>query len=218
MYGKLQEQIHIIGGNILAFLPNFLAGFFLILAGLILGWLVKRIVVQLMILFRLEKLLVRFRWGEDFLKADVRYGFYRFIGGATFVIVFLIFLDGALKVWQLGILSTFLENTISIIPRLSIALIIFGIGWLIASGTSKAIHRTLGKEKIHHASLIARFSKAVLIVFFSAMALTELNFAPKIVIIGFSTIFIGLTIVFILLIYQNGNDILKKNNKSDDEE
>ncbi len=218
MYGKLQEQIHIVGENIIAFLPNLLAGFFLIVAGLLLGWLVKRIVVQLLILFRLEKLLVRFRWGEDFLKADVRYGFYRFIGGVTFLIVFLIFLDGALKVWQLDILSTFLENTISIIPRLSIALIIFGAGWLIASGASKAMHRSLGREKILHSSLIARFSKTVLIVFFAAMALMEVNFAPKIVMIGFSTIIIGLAIVFILMIYLTGKDIFKKNEKPDEED
>jgi hypothetical protein len=218
MYGKLLEQIHTIGENIIAFLPNLLAGIFLVLAGIFLGWLAKRIVVQLLILFRLEKLLVRFRWGEDFLKADVRHGFYRFIGGVAFLIVFLIFLDGTLKVWQLGILSTFLENTISIIPRLSIALIIFGVGWLIASGASKALHRALGHEKISHASLVARFSKAVLIVFFSAMALTELNFAPKIVVIGFSTIFIGLAIVFILMIYLTGKDIFKNNDKPDEEE
>ncbi len=218
MYGKLQEQIHIVGENIIAFLPNLLAGFFLIVAGLLLGWLVKRIVVQLLILFRLEKLLVRFRWGEDFLKADVRYGFYRFIGGVTFLIVFLIFLDGALKVWQLDILSTFLENTISIIPRLSIALIIFGAGWLIASGASKAMHRSLGREKILQSSLIARFSKTVLIVFFAAMALMEVNFAPKIVMIGFSTIIIGLAIVFILMIYLTGKDIFKKNVKPDEED
>jgi hypothetical protein len=49
-----------------------------------------------------------------------------------------------------------------------------------------------------------------LLVFYSGMALTELNFAREKVIIGFSTIFVGLAILVIVLIALNGKDIVKK--------
>jgi hypothetical protein len=218
MYGKLQEQMLLIGEKIIAFLPSLLAGLVLLLVGLLLGWIAKRIIVQLLVLFRLEKLLVRFRWGEDFLKADVRYGFYNFIGGIAFLIIFLILLDGALETWRLTVLSNLLEQAISVIPRIIIALIIFGVGWLIASGASRSLQRILGRERVTHASLLARFSKIVLMVFFSAMALTELNFARTIVIIGFATIFIALAVTFIILIALGGKDLIKKVDESGDED
>jgi hypothetical protein len=217
MYGKLQEQMLLIGEKIIGFLPNLLAGLVLILVGILLGWIAKRIIVQLLVLFRLEKLLVRFRWGEDFLKADVRYGFYNFIGGIVFLVIFLILFDGALEQWRLMVLSNLLEQAISVIPRILIALIIFGVGWLIASWASKSMQRTLGREHIANSSLAARFTKIVLMVFFSAMALTELNFARTIVIIGFATIFIALAVSFIVMISLNGRDLIKKPDDSIDE-
>jgi hypothetical protein len=217
MYGKLQEQMLFIGEEIIAFLPSLLGGLVLLLIGLIMGWIAKRIIVQLLVLFRLEKLLVRFRWGEDFLKADVRYGFYNFIGSIAFLIIFLILLDGALESWRLTVISNLLQQGISVIPRIIIALIIFGVGWLIASWTSRSLHRTLGRERVPNASLLARFSKIILMVFFSAMALTELNFARTIVIIGFATIFIALAVTLIVLVVLGGKELIKKVDESDDE-
>ncbi len=218
MYGKLQEQMLLIGEKIIAFLPSLLAGLVLLLVGVLLGWIAKRIIVQLLVLFRLEKLLVRFRWGEDFLKADVRYGFYNFIGGIAFLIIFLILLDGALETWRLTVLSNLLEQGISVIPRVIIALVIFGLGWLIASGASRSLQRILGRERVANASLLARFSKIVLMVFFSAMALTELNFARTIVIIGFATIFVALAVTFVVLIALGGKDLVRKADESGDED
>jgi hypothetical protein len=218
MYGKLQEQMLLIGEKIIAFLPSLLAGLVLLLVGVLLGWIAKRVIVQLLVLFRLEKLLVRFRWGEDFLKADVRYGFYNFIGGIAFLIIFLILLDGALETWRLTVLSNLLEQGISVIPRVIIALVIFGLGWLIASGASRSLQRILGRERVANASLLARFSKIVLMVFFSAMALTELNFARTIVIIGFATIFVALAVTFVVLIALGGKDLVRKADESGDED
>jgi hypothetical protein len=195
--------------KIIGYLPSFVAGLLLIILGWAIGWFAKRVIIQLALLLRLDRYVTRFRWGSDFAKGDVRYGFYDFIGNIVYLIVFLIFLDNAFTAWKLTFLSNLLEKGILLFPRLSIALLIFGVGYLLATWAGKAIQRSLRREHIARASLISRFAKASLILFFSSMALTELNIARQIVLIGFSTIIITLGAVTVVFSIIGGKELLK---------
>jgi hypothetical protein len=218
MDGKYQNMFSTLADNFIGYLPNFLGGIVLLFVGWVLGWFVKRVIVQLAIILRFERYLVRSRWSKDFARGDVRYGFYNFMGNIAFVIVFLIFLNNALSTWKLTILSDLLGKGILFLPRLIIALIIFGIGWLIASSTEKVSLKVLRRENIPHSSLIARFINAVMLLFFSAMALVELDIAREIVIIGFSTIIITLGLLTLLLTLLSGKEFVKKIQDSLEEE
>ena len=213
-----EDQIWNIAEKILEYLPSFFAGLLLIVLGLAVGWFAKRVVIQLALLLRLDRYVTRFRWGEDFAKGDVRYGFYNFLGNIVYLIVFLIFLDNALTAWRLVFLSNLLERGILLFPRLSLALLIFGIGMLIASWASKTVQRSLRREHIPRATLIARFAKACLILFFSSMALIELDVAHQIVVIGFSTIIITLGVITIVFAIVGGKDLIKTIQESMEDE
>jgi amino acid transporter len=54
------------------------------------------------------------------------------------------------------------------------------------------------------------FAHAVVLIFFSAMALVELNIAREIVIIGFSVIIITLAVIAVLVFALGGGELLKK--------
>ena len=92
--------------SIIDYFPSLFAGLVLITLGFIAGWLVKRIVYQLCILFRLERLLRTFRWGGEFSKADIRHALFNAIGNVAFVLVFLVFLNSAFDAMKLAILSS----------------------------------------------------------------------------------------------------------------
>jgi hypothetical protein len=217
MNESLQNQFWGIGKEIIGYLPNLLAGIFLVAIGWFLGWFLKRIIIRVAILLRLERVLTRVRWGEDFSKGDVRYGFYNFLGNIVFFVIFVIFLDNAFRTWKLTVFSDLLEKGIYFLPRVILALSIFGIGWLIAIWANRSILRALHRENIPRASLIARLIKTVLIMFFSAMALVELDIARQVVIIGFATLFITLGAVTILIVALGGKDVLKKTDKPPEE-
>lgn len=112
--------------------------------------------------------------------------------------------------WRLTILSDLLGKEILFLPKLIIAFIVFGLGWLISYWAAKAILKALRREEIPRATLIARFSKTMLLLFFSAMALTELDIAREIVIIGFATIFITLGLLTVVIAVVGGKNLLKK--------
>lgn len=200
--------------KIIGYLPNLLAGILLLLVGWLIGWFVKRLVVQLLVILRFDRLLTRFRWKSALSKADIRYALYNFIGNAVFFVVFLIFLNSALDALNLLILSKLIEQGVLFIPRILIALLILGIGFLAASRTSSAVFNALIKENFPNYSLISRFVKFVIILFFAAMSLVELNLATEIVIIGFTTVMITLSL-FTLLTAFAGKDSIKNFFKRD---
>lgn len=210
MGNRIQEQFLQLLDDFIGYLPNFLAGILLVMVGWFLGWFVKRILVQLSIVLRLERFLLRSRWEQDFSKADVRYGLYNFIGNVGFIIIFLIFVSTALSTWKLTILSDLLGKGILFLPRLIIALIVFGIGWLISTGASRAVYKALRREEIPRAMLMTRMVKAVLLLFFSAMAMVEIDIAQEIVIIGFATIIITLALLTIVITAVGGKEFINK--------
>jgi hypothetical protein len=207
---SLQSQFWGLGQNVFDYLPNLIAGLLLVILGWAVGWFIKRVVIQIALLLKLERFLTSFRWGEDFAKADIRYGFYNLLGNVAFFIVFLIFLDNAFGAWKLTVLSELVARGIFFLPSMVLSLIIFGGGWLISGWAARSVRRTFHREGITHSGLIARAVKAVLLVLFAAMALVELDIAREIVIIGFATIIITLGAMAVTLTVLGGKDFLKR--------
>lgn len=214
METKVGDQFIGLADNIVAYLPSLLAGIILVLIGWIAGWLIKRLLVQISKLLRIDRFLKRSRWESDFAKADVRYGLYNFIGNIGFALIFLLFLDNALIAWKLTMLSDLLGKAILYLPKIIIAVSIFGLGWLLSLWAEKSIFKSLYREEIPRASLISKFIKIILLLFFSAIALVELEVAREVVIIAFATIFITLGAISIVITAVGGRSFIEKIGKS----
>lgn len=210
MDDSIQGPFFDLGKQIIGYLPNLLAGILLLILGWIIGWIVKRIIVQLLTAFKVERLFTRVRWRQALSKADIRYAMFGFIGNIFFFIVFLIFLNSALDAMKLEVLSSLIEKGVLFIPKLIVALIIFGIGWIISGRVSNSVYNALVKENFPYYSLIARFSRFVFLLFFSAMALAEIDIATEIVIIGFTSIIITLGIIAVMVVLLGGKSYLDK--------
>ncbi len=197
------------GKEIISYLPNLLGGVLLLAIGWFAGWLAKRIIVQLLVAFRLERLFTRVRWRQTLSKADIRYALFGFIGNIVFFVVFLIFLYTALDAMKLSVLSSLIQNGVLFIPKLIVALLIFGIGWIIAGRVSSSVYIALAKENVPAYSLVSRFLRFAILLFFAAMALAEIEIAVEIVIIGFSTIFITLAVLAVVFAVTGGKSYIK---------
>lgn len=210
METKIQDQFLSFAQSVVAYLPHLLGGIVLVLLGWLTGWIVKRILIQLSVMLRIDRLLKRTRFKNDFAKADIRYSLYNLIGNIGFVIVFLIFLDNALLTWKLNVITDLLNAGILFLPKVIIAANVFGLGWIVAHGVQISVLKSLRREEIPRASLIARFVKSILIIFFSAVSLVELDLAKEIVIIGFGTIFLTLGAITVVIVAVGGKSIIGK--------
>jgi hypothetical protein len=210
MDNSIQGPFFDFGKEIIGYLPNLLGGILLLAVGWFVGWLAKRIIVQLLIAFRLERIFTRVRWRQTLSKADIRYALFGFIGNIFFFVIFLIFLYTALDAMKLTVLSNLIQNGVVFIPKLIVAFIIFGIGWIIAGRVSTSVYIALAKENVPNYSLISRFIRFAILFFFSAMALAEIEIAVEIVIIGFTTIFITLAVLAVVFAIVGGKSYMNK--------
>ena len=210
MDNQPQDLLYNVGQEVIGYLPSLLAGLLLVAVGWFLGWFLKRVVIQLLVVFRLERFLQRTRWGSGLTSGDVRYALYNFIGNIVFAIILVIFLINALTVMNLTVLSHVLEAGIAFLPKMITALVIFLAGWLIAAWVDGTIRRALIKEDVPRATLAARFAKAVLMLFFSAMALTQLDVAREIVVIGFSTVIVTMGVVTVVFVARGGKGLVNR--------
>jgi hypothetical protein len=111
---------------------------------------------------------------------------------------------------KLTVLSSLIQNGVLFIPKLIVALIIFGLGWIIAGRVSGSVYIALAKENVPNYSLVARFTRFVILLFFSAMALVEIEIAVEIVVIGFTTIMVSLALLAIVLTIVGGKSYISK--------
>ena len=196
--------------EVLNYVPRVVASLFLLLLGWFVAWIAKRIVIQLCGIFRVHRYLPRLRWRNALSKADVRDALFNYVGNLVFIAVFIIFIYGALATLKLTVLSTLLAETIFFLPRVVGCFIIFGIGLFLSNRIAVMVHMAVLREGIPRASLIGRFVKGALLMFFAAMALTELNFAREIVIVGFTVSFATMGWLVVVAAAAGGKELFQK--------
>lgn len=207
MISKLVDQVVF---EILNYLPRVVASLLLLVVGWFVAWLAKRIVIQLCAIFRIHHYLPRLEWRKALSKADVRDALFNYVGNLVFIAVFIMFIYGALATLKLTVLSSLLEHTIFFLPRVVGCFVIFAIGLFLSARISVAVHMAALREGIPRASLISRFVKGALLLFFSAMALTVLDFARQVVIVGFTVSFATMGALVVVAAVAGGKEMFQK--------
>jgi Mechanosensitive ion channel, conserved TM helix len=195
---KSLDSVRDLMSNIVSYLPTLLAGLIVMVLGAIVAWIVSKLIVRILIFLRLDRVIMRLGWGRALEKGDVRHSLFGLIGTVFGVLLFLVFLDNAVVIWKLTVLSQLLEKLVHLIPQLITAGIILLIGWGVAGAVSRGVQRGLVQEEFERARLVARIVRAAALVVASAIALVELDVAVVIVTGAFLIAFGALALCFVL--------------------
>jgi hypothetical protein len=182
------------------YLPTLVAGLLVLALGLAVGWVAKQAVVRVLRWLRLDRLGARTGWRAAFEKGDVRAALYDGLGTVTFVLVVLVFLDNALQIWGLTVLSRALDSLVVYLPNLGLVALIAGVGAAIASAAASRAEDALAEDGVGRARLIAKLLKGALLAVVAAVALWQLNLARQIVLAGFLILFGAMGIAFALAV------------------
>ena len=182
------------------YLPTLAAGVFVLLLGFVLGWLAKRVLIRMLVWLRLDRLAGRVGWRSAFGKGDVRAALYEMLGNLALIALVLVFLDNALTIWGLDVLSRLLDRTVFYLPRLLLAALIAAVGVAIGNSLAERAQEALEEEELAHARLLAKGLKAVFLAVVAALALWELDFAREIVLSGFVIAFGAMGVAFALAV------------------
>ena len=198
MNEKSLDSVRNLIASLVGYIPTLLAGLLVLLLGLVVGWVGSRFLVRMLTLLRLDRVIGRMGWGRALEKGDVRHSLFELLGMLFGVLLFLVFLDNAVAIWKLTVLSQLLERLVLLIPQLLTATVIMLAGAGIASAVARAVQRALLQEEFERAQLVARIVRAAILVVASAIALVQLDIAVGIVTGAFLIAFGALALSFVL--------------------
>jgi hypothetical protein len=184
--------------RVVDYLPTLTAGLVVLGLGIAAGWVAKRAVVRALLWLRLDRLGSLGPWRGAFSKGDVRSALYDVAGNIVMALVILVFLDNALEIWGLAVLSRMVERVLAYLPNVALATLIGGVGVLFARALADRVRTALEEENVTRARLAAKVFHGALLFVVGALALWELQFGREIVLAAFLIAFGAVGVAFAL--------------------
>jgi hypothetical protein len=213
-----------LGSQMTEYLPTLLAGLLVLVIGIAVGWLAKRLLISVLNWLRLDRFGARAGWRAALGKGDLRAAVYNGLGDVAFFLVFLVFLNNALEIWRLTVLSRIIDRVVVYLPNLALVVFIVIVGFMLANAVGQRTEVGLREEGFPRARLLGRIVKSMVLAVVAALALWQLNLAREIVLAAFLTGFGAMGIAFALAVgigsakaIQRGWEALFEGNNEEDD-
>ncbi len=164
------------------FIPNLIAGIVILLIGVILGSIVKKIVMQLSNALKIESYLKQYGVPE----ARKEFTWTNILSEIARWFVVIIFLIPAVDVWGLQQVTTVLNTFLVYLPNVFVAAIIVLIGFVAAGLVHDIVLASASKFSAQSSQAIASLAKWAIVVFMFLAALTQLGIAKDLIQILFT--------------------------------
>jgi len=192
-------------GKLTNFLPDFFGGLLILVIGLILAELIKKVFLALLSFFKLDFVIQKSKLmpkGEVILWEQIISELIRW----TIIILFLV---PTLEVWGLSKATGVLNQFLFYLPNVIVAVIIGFVGLIIANLTADVVRhsiKTLGSASANTLSLLA---KSTVIFFTILIALSQLGVAQDLIRILFTGIVAMLALAGGLAFGLGGQEMAK---------
>jgi hypothetical protein len=180
--------------SIASFLPMFLTTIIIFVIGWFISIGLGKLVANLLKRVGFDNIFNKTGWQKALRKAELKITPSQFIGVITkwiFVIIFLIIVSDIVK-WEN--FSSLLNQIITWVPNLIVAIVILVVSIVIADILEKIIKATIDKVGIASANFLGSLAKWVIYVVATLAILSQLNVAPAIV----NAIIYGIVGAFVL--------------------
>jgi hypothetical protein len=171
------------------FFPNCLAMVLIIVAGIVLAWMVKTILLRLLKTINFDSWSDRMGLTALMRKGDVWVKPANAIGSFVYWIFLIISVMAGLSALKIQAIDVLVARFFLYLPRAFSAVLILVFGYIIAGFIGRAVLIAAVNSGYRYARLLAEAIKLLLTVLILAMALEQLEVAPSIVTAAFSIIF-----------------------------
>lgn len=190
--------------------PRFLAFVAVIAVGLLLSYLIKKVVIFVAKALSFDVL--SYRIGLTSLLSKIWYDRTpaETLGRACYWLLLLVFLVLGVSVLHVETLNQLVGRVISWVPLLAVALVIFTVGYFISRFVGTTVLIALVNSQYRSANLIAFLVRCTIMVFFAAIAAEHLGVGRGIVVATFITLLGGTALALALAFGLGGRDIAKE--------
>ena len=183
-------------GSFLGFLPSIIGAVVVFAIGIILAYWAKKLVVEGLRLFQLEKLTKAAGIDRYLSKADIKMNFTELLGTIVEWLVILVFFLAVVEILGLSVVSQVLIGVIAFIPNLLAAVLIFASGYIVAGLVDGIVRGALASVDHDIAKPLGRMARWIIIVIALFAAIDQLRIAQGLI----ATFFQGLTYTVVLVV------------------
>jgi len=165
--------------KILGFIPNLLGAIIVILIGLLVAYVLKWVVVQILNAIRFQALSEKIKLTDILSKTGVKQDVPELLGNLVKWITIIVFLLPALEVLGLSQVSDVLTQVLGYLPKVVVAGFLVFVGIILADVVAHVIKATAITIGTSTASILASVAKYAIYVFVGLSALVELGVATN---------------------------------------
>ncbi|KKW44513.1 MAG: CmpX protein [Parcubacteria group bacterium GW2011_GWA2_56_7] len=182
----VQEAFADLWASILLFLPRLVGAVVVLLVGLFVSWLLKRLIERVSNLLRLDDLAVKLELKRMLEHAGIRLNVAALLGWIVKWFFIVVTLVAAADVLGWNQLTSFLTDVVLYLPNVIIAVVILLVGILLANFVRNLVHTTVEAAKLHSAPFLSGISKWAILLFSFMAALVQLGIAQDLIRILFT--------------------------------
>ena len=180
--------------TVLGYLPNILGAIIVFLFGLFIALVLRKTVIKVIELLRLDELAVKLEIKNSFEKAGLRLHIGRLFGWIVKWFFIIISLIAATDILGWDQVTNYLQQVVLYIPNVIIAVIILLAGILLANFVRNVVKSAVEAAKLASADFLSGLAKWAILIFSFMAALVQLQIAPDLI----RTLFTGLVAMLAL--------------------
>ena len=192
------------------FVPNLLAMLVILTIGILLAFIIKRILVKFLAAINFDSWSDRMGFTKLMRKGDLWSKPSATLGVIVFWLLVIVTLMSGLNALQIAAIDQLVSQFFSYIPRIFSAAMILIVGYLFSGFISRAVLIAAANSGFHYAKILAEAVHTLLVVLILAMIMEQLQIAPSIVLAAFSIIFGGIVIALAIAFGVGGIDAARR--------
>jgi hypothetical protein len=192
------------------FLPNLISAILLLIIGLFMGWLTRKILSRLLMILKIDEFSERHGINNILIKGGIKEKPSSLAGRFTGWLVFFIFLIISLSSLNVPAIERLLERFFLYLPNLFVAIIILLMGYLLSDFSGRAALIASVNAGLKASGLIGRSVKLTIFLLAATMALEQLGIGRETIIIAFAIVFGGIVLALSIAFGLGGRDIAKE--------
>ena len=211
--------------KIAGFLPNLFIGAILIIIGLLIAALLRKIICRLSRLLNMDRLSDKVGLTQILQKSGIREPVSWLVGNAVYWIVLISFVIMGLDALKIPSVENLLQEFWFYVPNVIAAAILLGAGYLLGNFLGRAALIAAVNAGIAISGLIGKFVKFTVFIMATTMALELLGIGEDTVLIAFAVVFGGVVLALAIAFGLGGRDtakgyinkMLQENKEEDDD-
>jgi hypothetical protein len=204
------EPIRELFREISALLPHLLAMLVIVVIGFAVAWVVSAAISRLLRVAGFDHFSRRFGFAQALIKGGIRETPSHLIGHLLYWVIGLAFIMLGLGALQLPPVDHFVDQVLSYLPHVLVAVIILVGGFILANFLSSAALIAAVNAQLADARLLARGVWLAMLLLTLAMAFEQLGIAKTVILAAFSITFGGVVLALAIAFGLGAKDAAKE--------